>query len=314
MQRSTMYRSVNDTVQLRQATDASAPTVVTSRRNADVTWRAVRTPLFFLLSSGGEAHRSIRFFLEQQLGRAAAQTSSQAAREPTRGQTRLWAPGREAGGVDGRGCLAPLVGNVKAARGRWLWSCVAEYRLPSIWQRALTFISQRRRRRTCLTALWRGWDGLRASCGLKGYGLPPPEVLLVGLEIGIHLEKPAECRNWNMILRVCHRVFPSDRTSRAPSRCLMHRFRFWDKMSGRVLPRGFFFKSLQITRVRRPPAGGVLLRHGLFCTGHSLERGDCVQCNFKMTRKEEASGASGRSNGTFLVALQRTVEWFRSFL
>lgn len=29
----------------------------------------------------------------------------------------------------------------------------------------------------------------------QGYSLPPLEVLLVRFEIGIHLEKPAECRN-----------------------------------------------------------------------------------------------------------------------
>lgn len=34
--------------------------------------------------------------------------------------------------------------------------------------------------------------------------LPPLEVLLVCFEIGIHLEKAAELRNCNIILRVCH--------------------------------------------------------------------------------------------------------------
>lgn len=44
-------------------------------------------------------------------------------------------------------------------------------------------------------ALSRDWDELLASCSFKGCGLPPLEVLLVRFEIGIHLEKPAECRN-----------------------------------------------------------------------------------------------------------------------
>lgn len=99
------------------------------------------------------------------------------------------------GGGGSRGCLALLIGNVKAERGKGDCGCV----LPNIASlqtvRALTFISLQRRRRTCLWTPFAGLGRVTRELRLKGYSLPPLEVLLVRFEIGIHLEKPAECRN-----------------------------------------------------------------------------------------------------------------------
>lgn len=59
MQCGTVYLPVNDTFQLWQAGDVSALTVVTSLRNADVTWREVRTPPFPAVKA---AERRIAWF------------------------------------------------------------------------------------------------------------------------------------------------------------------------------------------------------------------------------------------------------------
>lgn len=192
--------------------------VVTTLRNADVTWPWCARRL----SCCQAAERRITWL--------ASFLSNDSLAQPRRLPDRrfinftwaehllkgsLWATGGEL--ARSRRCLARPIGNVKAKRGRWLWLCVLPNiaSLESVY--ALTFISQQRRRRSFL---WTAFTGLRRvtrKLRLKGYSLPPLEVLLVRFEIGIHLEKGAECRNCNMILRVCHGVSPAGRTSRAPS-------------------------------------------------------------------------------------------------
>lgn len=103
--------------------------VVTSLRNADVTWpRCARR-----LSCCQAAERRIAWF--------ASFVSNDSLAQPRRLPDRrfinftwaehllkgsLWATGGEL--ARSRGCLALLIGKVKAERGRWLWLCV----LPNI--------------------------------------------------------------------------------------------------------------------------------------------------------------------------------------
>lgn len=129
-----------------QAGDVSALTVGTSLRNADVTWREVRTPLFCCQAA------------ERRVARFASFLSNNSVTRPRRPPDRrfinfAWAGHLlTSGGQVGEQPRLPCTAHWKCQS--WARKVIVVVRLPNIaslqTMRALTFISQQRRRRTCL--------------------------------------------------------------------------------------------------------------------------------------------------------------------
>lgn len=126
---SAVYLPVNDTYRTWRTPRSRPDWVITSLRNADVTWPRCARRLSSCQAAGRRA-ASFASFLEQQLRRAHFLIDASLILHGQAEHLLKAGCGRqEESRGESRGYLALLIGNVRGERGRWWWWCVAKYRL-----------------------------------------------------------------------------------------------------------------------------------------------------------------------------------------